>query len=157
MVEFNVDGVDFERTRQTTQFDDSMVPCKVLAIAKNHADEDDVKFLVHGCEFRRDKVDKEQDTVLIEFWTLHYHNLYRQLPGNLRNRHYNGQALDTRLSTYKAPLLTWVSLENINCRCLVIEEEPGIHEVLPMNGKQEKNRIMLIRRHCQWANEFTLA
>ena len=105
-----------------------------------------IMLLVHGCHFRETKQNRDEDSVLIEFWHLEYHNISDRLPPKMRDRGVQ----------YYAPNLTWVGIENIHCRCLVVEEEPGIHEEAPREANGSlKNRVMLVRRYSLWKNEFT--
>jgi hypothetical protein len=144
MARFDTVGTTFEHSAHTTQFDMSLVPCKVLAIAQDG--EGRIMLLVHGCHFRETKQDRDEDSVLIEFWHLEYHNISDRLPPKMRDRGVQ----------YYAPNLTWVGIENIHCRCLVVEEEPGIHEEAPREANGSlKNRVMLVRRYSLWKNEFT--
>ena len=140
---------------QNPQYEDGCVPCKVLAVAQ--APTGEVRLLVHPCMFRKKLKDREMDTVLIEFWQLQYHNLQSKLPRELGKK-ICVRGRNPQNTTYEAPFLTWVNLENIVCRCLAIEEEPGVHEVLPRNTKGEPmNWVLLVRQRCDWAKEFTSA
>jgi hypothetical protein len=47
-----------------------------------------------------------------------------------------------------------VDLDSIVCPCFVVEEKPGIHEVLPQDKLLELNWVMLVRQHHLWADEF---
>lgn len=130
----------------SSEYPSSCVPCKVLAVAENPKEKGDVWILVHGCNYRTPEECDEKDSVLIEHWELAYHDLYEHLPAGRRNR--------TR--RYMAPFLTWVSPENIQDRCLVIEEEPGVFEVCPETTKKQlKNKVLMVRKRHKWAAEFT--
>lgn len=138
MAKFETGSLIFEESENETQFYQELVPCKVLAIAETS--NGDVRLLVHGCSFRTTRKERDDDTVLIEFWNLEYS--YRT---------------NQRRTEGMVPHLTWVSISNIHCRCLVIEEEPGIHEVVPISKeKKPLTRVMLVRRHSLWPEEFTL-
>jgi hypothetical protein len=42
------------------------------------------------------------------------------------------------------------------CRCLVLEEEPGIPETITgLPGKEKKNKVLLVRKRARWPIEFT--
>ena len=155
IVNFEAEDEDvFEETAHSPQYDHNCVPCKVLAIARN-PETDECKILVHGCGFRYKKEDRDSDTVLIEFWQLQYHDLQSELPKGIQNRNHDGSRTPHN-NTYLAPLLTWVSLDNIVCRCLVVEEEPGVHEVLPTNKNGAPlNWVLLVRQRSQWPSNFT--
>jgi hypothetical protein len=139
-----------------TQYNPDCVPSKVLAIAKDPNDSNNSWLLVHGCEYRTTKEDIGQDSVLLEHWKLAYHDLSKYLPRIGRGINYDGTKMSPRDLPYKAPHLTWVRPENVLCRCLVIEEEPGIFETLPEDGNNRaKNDVLLVRQHKQWPLEFT--
>lgn len=147
MVHFQVESNDFEPYENETQFKKNIVPCKVLAVAANPHDPEDVRVLVHGCHFRTKNADTEQDTVLLEKWSLAYHDVKHDLPKlpGKKNR-----------ESYKVPHLCWVELDAIVCRCLVVEEEPGIFETVPTHptSKKELNKVLLIRKRNKWMDEF---
>lgn len=127
------------------QYARTMVPCKVLAVAQNPEKKDDIRILVHGCKFR-EKDERKPDTVLLEKWELAYHDLYDFLPTKKR----------TGGIPYRAPLLSWISPENVVDRCLVIEEEPGIFETCPeTSNNRPKNKVLLVRKRQMWPAEFT--
>ena len=105
-----------------------------------------VKALVHGCEFRLNNSHTRGDTVLLEKWELSYHDLQSSLPRDRKNR-----GMD-----YTVPLLSWVDTASIRSRCLVIEEEPGVHEVVPTDGRNKRrNTVLMVRQRRLWASEFT--
>ena len=134
----------------------STIVCHVKCLLlQKHPENDEYKILVHGCGFRYKKDDRESDTVLIEFWQLQYHDLHSELPKGSQNRNYDGSR-NPRNNTYLVPLLTWVSLDNIVCRCLVVEEEPEVHEVLPTNKNGAPlNWVLLVHQRSQWPSNFT--
>ena len=140
----------------TQQYDDSCIPCKVLAIAQNPKDEKDVRLLVHGCQYRTDNKQTEFDTVLLEFWQLAYHDLYDHLPKAWRDNRRRNSRNPKKDLPHKAPQLSWIKLDTVVTRCLVVEEDPGIFETVPLSPKgDEKNWVMLLRPHIRWATEFT--
>ena len=148
----------FDPMQHEPQNPDTCVPCKVMAFAKGGDGE--IMALVHGCKFRTTNNDIKGDTVLLEFWRLEYRNLYEELPPNLRNTVPRGGRRQPGVHDYEVPFLCWVKLKSIVGRCFVIEEEPGIHEVQPYTrpsiGKPKpSNRVILIRPHSLWAEEFT--
>ena len=173
---------DFSAIREPTQFEDDCVPCKVLAAMED--EEGDVKLLVHGCLFRTSGVETANDSVLLEFWNLSYSQRYDSLPreGNVaipkkaptqsmaefreareairtqfptRERAYDGSTLPRDTRTYETPDLYWVELSNIVCRCLVVEETPGIFETVPIANGKKLTRVALVRRRSLWPEEFT--
>ena len=122
------------------------IPCKILAFAENPGKEGDVWVLVHGCKYRESNLQTRYDTVLLEFWQLAYHDISRCLPAQRRKKR----------KDYMAPLISWVKVDALVARCLVVEEEPGIFEVVPLNERnEERNWVMLVRQHCRWPEEFT--
>lgn len=168
----------YDPMKHTPQWNDDCVPCKILAFGQQ---EDGTPMaLVHGCSFRTTNSDIEEDTVLVEFWRLEYHNLAAeyneattiQVPDPTEEvidsdnedgeEDKNGAGTKvTGIRRYEAPYLCWVPTTSIVCRCFVVEEEPGIHEVLPYTKPRRKakprpsNRVMVIRPHELWAQEFT--
>ena len=164
IVNFLVDEEEFEEYEHDPQYPRSCVPCKVLALAIDpkvghlkvggQTQKKDVWVLVHGCDFRQKKKQASGDTVLLESWELAYHDLYHQLPASLRGRRYDGSK-EGRDKGYRAPHLSWVRLTSIVARCLVVEEEPGVHETVPVRDKREKRKVWLVRDHSDWAKQFT--
>lgn len=130
-----------------SQYGDTLVPSKILALAENPVT-GEAMALVHGCAFRLTGRDRESDTCLLEAWRLSYLDLYQQLPRDRRK--------NTGQNSYLAPQLTWVALDSIYMRCLVIEEEPGVYENVPYHKrfKRPMDRVLLVRQRKDWANEF---
>ena len=136
------------------QYQRDCVPCKILAFAEhqpNGKNSSETWILVHGCNFRTAAKKSEMDSCLIEHWELAYHNVSAHLPLNEREKGH-----------YWSPLLTWIKPESILCRCLVVEEEPGIFETLPMSQETKKskrqktrNKVLLIKQRRLWPLEFT--
>ena len=90
------------------------------------------------------------DSVLLEFWQLAYHNLKKNLPVS--------GGYHERRESYMVPMLSLISLDSILATCLVVEEEPGLHETAPTGEKNEQlDRVILVRDRKQWPNEFTSA
>ena len=146
---------DFSPIKHETQYEDCVVPCKLLAFWQNPDDPEDIRALVHGCDFRTNSKQTDHDTVLFEFWQLSYHDLHRYLPEALRDRGNDGSRLSNRNKKYAVPNLAWVDIDSIVTRCLVIEEEPGVHEVVPETDKGvEKRWVILVRKHGLWAEQF---
>ena len=86
------------------------------------------------------------DTVLLEKWKLSYHDIAASLPQEKRDR-----GVDCTV-----PLLCWLGITSIRSRCLVIEEEPGVHEVVPTDGRNNRrNTVLMVRQRRLWASEFT--
>ena len=142
----------YDPMEHVPQNPDDCVPCKILAFGAN--EHGTPMALVHGCSFRTTNSHVSSDTVLVEFWHLEYQNLVakeRVSPDKPREKS----------TTYQAPYLCWVELSSIVAPCFVVEEEPGLHEVLPyakVGGRktsQPRNRVMLLRPHALWAQEFT--
>ena len=147
---------EFDPIQNEPQHPDCCVPCKILAFAENT--DGAIMALVHGCRFRTTHQQTMNDTVLLEFWQLEYHNLRDELPPDLSKQNKRRQ----RQQDYFAPFLSWIDVRSILRRCLVIEEEPGIHEQKPMS-KAKKNKakpkelnwVMLVRDHSLWPEQFT--
>ena len=137
------------------QYQRDCVPCKILAFAEHQPkgkESSETWSLVHGCNFRTTTKQSEMDSCLIEHWELAYHNVSAHLPLNEREK-----------GSYWSPLLTWIKPESILCRCLVVKEEPGIFETLPMSqdtkiSKRQKprNKVLLIKQRQLWPLEFTI-
>lgn len=150
IVHFETDEV-FEKlpSDHRPQYQRDCVPCKILAFAEGPNGEDDQPWiLVHGCQYRKKVSQSEMDSCLLEHWELAYHDLASHLPnGKDDSAHYWG------------PQLSWIRPNNILCRCLVVEEEPGIFENVPMTRtkKREKmrNKVLLIKQRRFWPLEFT--
>jgi hypothetical protein len=146
---------DWKPIKHETQYEDCVVPCKLLAFWQNPDDPKDIRALVHGCDFRTNSDQTDHDTVLFEFWQLSYHDLHRYLPEALRDRGNDGSRLGNRKKKYAVPNLAWVDIDSIVTRCLVIEEEPGVHEVVPETRKgKEKRWVILVRKHNLWPEQF---
>jgi hypothetical protein len=146
---------DWLPIKHETQYEDCVVPCKLLAFWQNPDDGEDIRALVHGCDFRTNSDQTDHDTVLFEFWQLSYHDLHRYLPEALRDRGNDGSRLGNRKKKYAVPNLAWVDIDSIVTRCLVIEEEPGVHEVVPETRKgKEKRWVILVRKHNLWPEQF---
>ena len=133
-----------------TQYDDGFVPCKVLAIAENPNDKSDIRILVHGCKYPTNQLQTQNDTVLLEFWQLAYHNRYDDLPRDFQEAQKIG--LPPNVAPHHlVPHLSWVTLDSLYARCLVVKEEPGVFESVPLTNKgKEKNWVMLIQDHNSW-------
>ena len=141
--------------KHDTMNPDNCVPCKLLAFAERHTDGKTMA-LVHGCSFRTTNNDIYHDTVLVEFWRLEYHDLYKNLPVELRNPQPRGRKRAGQ-HDYTVPFLCWIDVASIVSRCFVIEEEPGLHEVLPRTKDKKSealNWVMLMRPHSFWAEQF---
>ena len=142
------------------QHPDNCVPCKLLAFADRG--DGTILALVHGCHFRTTQQDMEHDTVLLEFWRLDYHDLYKDLPLDRRNKVPRGGRAMQGQHDYKVPFLCWVDTKSILSRCLVVEEEPGLHETQPRTKPKGRSRatkaldwVMLVRQHSIWPEQFT--
>ena len=137
-------------------FTGSYLPAKILAFALDPIKPEKIWALVHGCDWRSSR---EQDSVLVEHWQLAYHDVSHRLPRWGRNKSFDGTRTSPQL--HLAPTLTWVGAESILSPCLVIEEEPGIHEYVPVarlpnrKTKTKKNRVLLLRGRHKWPKEFT--
>jgi hypothetical protein len=136
------------------QYQRDCVPCKILAFAEHQpkgSKKTETWILVHGCNFRKTENESKMDSCLLEHWELAYHDLSSHIPadGSGDNEH------------YWSPVLNWIKPESILCRCLVVEEEPGIFENVPMakskTKKTEKpsNKVLLIKQRRLWPLEFT--
>ena len=145
-----------------TQYTHEYVPCKILAFAYKPKSTDtslekesqEIWVLVHGCDFRLEGYQCRDDSVLLEHWELAYHDLSKFLPREGRGRNFDGSRSDD--TKYIAPQLSWIRPESIMCRCLVIEEEPGIPETITgLPGKEKKNKVLLVRKRARWPIEFT--
>ena len=146
---------DWDPIQGNQQYDDGFVPCKILGIAQNPKNKKDVRLLVHGCQFRTSQIHTRYDTVLLEFWQLAYHNRYADLPAEFRQLRKQELPPNERFQ-HLVPHLSWITIDNVYSTCLVIEEEPGIHEVAPINKEgEQKNWVMLVRGHGSWPGEFT--
>jgi hypothetical protein len=76
---------------------------------------------VHSCHYQNKVSQLEMDSYLLEHQELAYHDLFSHLPSSKdANGHYWG------------PQLTWIRPNNILCRCLIVGEEPGIFENVPI-------------------------
>lgn len=148
----------FDPMQHVPQNPDNCVPCKVVAFSERSDGE--LLALVHGCKFRTTNSDIENDTVLLEFWRLEYHNLYEDLPDEMRNKLPRKTKRQPGIHDYEVPFLCWVPLKSIVSRCFVLEEEPGLHEVQPYTRPAKGtpkpvNRVILVRPHPLWPEEFT--
>ena len=134
------------------------IPSKILAFAEDPNGKG-LMALVHGCNWRTER-ESDQDSVLVEHWQLAYHDVSQNLPQRWRNRNFDGSRAGQKQYCW-APTLTWISVKSILCPCLVVEEEPGIHEyrpVIPKNrgkGLQHKDKVLLVRPREQWPGQFT--
>jgi hypothetical protein len=147
---------DWDPIEHTTQYKDDTLPCKLLALWQNPLNPKDIQALVHGCHFRTSRKHTNFDTVLFEFWRLAYHDLHAFLPNRHRDYRNDGTKIPLRQKKYLAPHLSWIRLENIVSRCLVVEEEPGLHEVMPETVEgDERNWVILVRKHELWSDQFT--
>ena len=147
---------DWKPIQGNTQYDDGFVPCKILAIAKNPAKDkgNDIRLLVHGCQYRTNFLQTQWDTVLLEFWRLAYHDRFEDLPPQYRDIH--RENFPRNKLSHQVPHLTWITIDSIFDRCLVIEEEPGIFETVPLDVKgEQRNWVMLVQSHESWPSEFT--
>ena len=131
------------------QHGDRCVPCKVLAFAQD-LESNKIKTLVHGCSFRTTGDKTKFDTVLLEFWQLEYsqETVEQQVWDSASEK--MRKVSKTQMQAH----LCWVDLDSIVCPCFVVEEEPGIHEILPQDKVLNLNWVMLVRQHRLWAAEF---
>ena len=151
----------FDPIQNESQYPEFCVPCKILAFAEN-AQQGTTMALVHGCRFRTINRQTAHDTVLLEFWQLECHNLHDELPAPPNLGTSNRRGGRRQQKHYFVPFLSWVDVTSILRRCMVIEEEPGIHEEKPMSKPKkgqpkELNWVMLVREHCLWPEQFTEA
>ena len=77
-----------------------------------------------------------------------------------RNQNFDGSIVNNQIC--KAPHLSWIQAESILDTCLVVEEEPGVHEYVPISeigvgakSTREKKKVFLIRDRMDWPHEFT--
>ncbi len=160
----------FEELEHKTQYSNSCVPCKVLALAENPEKEGDVWLLVHGCNFRPNVKHSLQDSVLLEHWELAYEEMTGRLTDEIYRRFLPKKKSQTEKGVrkrkagkehkdestpYRVPQLCWVKASSVHSRCFVIEEKPGIFENVPLkkNGK-EGTKVLLVRHRAKWAQEF---
>ena len=143
--------VDFGTPEGTDNGDTSgILPAKLLAFAEDPVIKDKTWILVHGCNWRTDKA---KDSVLIEHWELAYHDISSLLPAKSKNRRVDGSR--TAPAPYLAPQLTWVEPTSIVRPCLVVEQEPGLHENVPLEKNRMQNRVFLVKDRKSWPAKFT--
>ena len=143
---------DWDPIKHNTQYFDNCVPCKVLAFTVDNKT-GETKALVHGCNFRTKGEHVKQDTVLVEFWNLAYHDLHKHLPEHAMRK----KAKTKQQNGYFAPQLSWVPVSSILCTCLVVEEEPGLQETITAEKWRRPDSVMLVRKRALWPAEFTTA
>lgn len=117
--------------------DKKFIPSKVLAFLE-HPETKKVYAIVHPCEWRSQD-DKEADSVLTERWRLHYMKERGQVEGY-------------------TPVLCVVELSSIGDGCLVIEEAPGVKELVrakDFGHNDEFRNVMVVLNRKEWASQFT--
>jgi len=158
IVHFECDLNSFCEIGHQTQFARGCVPCKILAFHQD--DGGNIMALVHGCSFKKNEEQFANDSVLLECWNLEYItiNVTTKVRDTLVVSEDGREALVEGCikRPNKVPHLAWIALDSILCRCLVVEETPGIHETVSNNRsvEMEQTRVWLVRSHDRWAAEF---
>jgi hypothetical protein len=121
-------------------YTEGMVPCKVLGFVRDNSQEGKIKVIVHTCDFQSFE-EGRSGSVLIESWRLSYQQ-------NKRGGQWR----------YRYPVIDVVELESIHDAALVVEEYPGIHDMIDLDTIGEHKRtydsVLLVRPREQWGSEF---
>ena len=169
IVDFEPGSTHFEMSdskgtkRKTSQYPYHCVPSKILAFC-THPQTKKIMALVHACKFRTNVSDTVHDSVLLEHWELDYeaHDRMEQFTDFVVGKD-GKEHLSTKRkkrARYLSPRLCWIALESIVARCLVVEQNPGIHEEIKIVGSgsgvaDKLTYVILVRDHKLWPHEFT--
>jgi hypothetical protein len=126
-----------DQMKDLPMFDLDVLPCKILAFVEDPIDSSNVRAVVHGCCFRSTGSELFHDSVLLEYFNLSYTVEGSEEEGFSR-----------------VPHLSLLDLDNIVAPAFVIEEDPGIHESIPVEPKEANTSVILVRSHHKWGREF---